>query len=390
MNARERYLAIMAFERPDRTMNWEFGYWVDVLRRWYDEGLPEQVGVPAELSPGDPVAGPAGYWGWGPVWTPRDRDVSAYFGFDAGLVNIPLENWIWPKFEVQILEEHDDALIYIDENGLTIKKSKHGPSRDWLAWPVATREDWEKLKAERFQCQPEKRLPANWSALASEYRERDYPLSLGGAMVGFFGSIRDLMGTVNHLLGYYDQPDLIHDICDFLADFWISLFEHVLDFVAPDCIEIWEDMAYKNGSMISPAMVEEFITPYYRRLTGFARDHGIPHIVVDTDGDCRSLIDPFMSAGITALYPMEVQAGMDIVEVRKAWPHLRVLGGLDKRALALDRQAIDRELETKLPFMFASGGYIPYADHLIPPDVPWENYRYYRRRLSEVSERIYG
>ena len=79
MNARERYLSIMNFERPDRLMKWEFGYWTDTLRRWYAEGLPEQAGLPGPLAWGQPVAGPAGYWGWGPIWTPRDQDVQAYF-----------------------------------------------------------------------------------------------------------------------------------------------------------------------------------------------------------------------------------------------------------------------------------------------------------------------
>ena len=31
---------------------WELGYWVDTLRRWYKEGLPENVGIPKnEVTP---------------------------------------------------------------------------------------------------------------------------------------------------------------------------------------------------------------------------------------------------------------------------------------------------------------------------------------------------
>jgi hypothetical protein len=33
------------------------------------------------------------------------------------------------------------------------------------------------------------------------------------------------------------------------------------------------------------------------------------------------------------------------------------------------------------------GGYIPYCDHLVPPDVPWENFRYYRMKVQEYVER---
>ena len=56
-------------------------------------------------------------------------------------------------------------------------------------------------------------------------------------------------------------------------------------------------MCYKNGPLISPGMFEEFILPYYRKLTGFFYDHGIEIILVDTDGDCRSLIPLFIQGG---------------------------------------------------------------------------------------------
>ena len=44
---------------------------------------------------------------------------------------------------------------------------------------------------------------------------------------------------------------------------------------------------------------------------------------------------------------------------------------------------IDRELE-KMEFLIKKGGYIPYADHLIPPNSTWENFKYYRDRLNEI------
>ena len=63
------------------------------------------------------------------------------------------------------------------------------------------------------------------------------------------------------------------------------------------------------------------------------------------------------------------------------------MGGLDKRIIALGKEEIDKELEAKVPFMLRKGGYIPFADHIIPPDAPWNNFVYYRRRLKEIIER---
>ena len=120
------------------------------------------------------------------------------------------------------------------------------------------------------------------------------------------------------------------------------------------------------------------------------RDFGVRVIFVDTDGDCTSLIPLFLEGGVTGIYPFEPQAGMDIVKVRKQYPKLCMMGGLDKTSIAKGKGAIDRELERKLPFMLRYGGYVPCADHLIPPDVPWENFVYYRKRIEEFVERRSG
>ena len=57
--------------------------------------------------------------------------------------------------------------------------------------------------------------------------------------------------------------------------------------------------------------------------------------------------------------------------------------GIDKNALARDKTAIDSEL-SKIDKMITYGGYIPYADHLIPPNVSWKNFKYYRNKLKEI------
>ncbi len=62
-------------------------------------------------------------------------------------------------------------------------------------------------------------------------------------------------------------------------------------------------------------------------------------------------------------------AGMDIRRVRQEYPDLIIAGGIDKREIAKGKQAIDTELESKLPPMFEKGGYFPSLDHHVPPEV---------------------
>jgi uroporphyrinogen decarboxylase len=93
----------------------------------------------------------------------------------------------------------------------------------------------------------------------------------------------------------------------------------------------------------------------------------------------------WLDAGLNFLYPFEVQAGMDVLEVRRRYGReLRIWGGVDKRALARGPAAIDAELERVRPLM-AEGGYIPHTDHTCPPDISFADFCYYVNRLNQVS-----
>ncbi|GAI68450.1 unnamed protein product, partial [marine sediment metagenome] len=49
--------------------------------------------------------------------------------------------------------------------------------------------------------------------------------------------------------------------------------------------------------------------------------------------------------------------------------------------ILLGKKEIDRFLEP-ISQLLKSGGYLPYGDHLIPPEVPWEDFKYYREKLN--------
>jgi hypothetical protein len=60
------------------------------------------------------------------------------------------------------------------------------------------------------------------------------------------------------------------------------------------------------------------------------------------------------------------------------------MGGIDKRAMIAGPQAIDEELARVVPLL-KEGGFIPWCDHHVPPDVPLAHYQYYVQRMKEAS-----
>ena len=65
---------------------------------------------------------------------------------------------------------------------------------------------------------------------------------------------------------------------------------------------------------------------------------------------------------------------------------LRLQGGIDKRAVAAGPEAIDKELERIKPLL-DQGGFVPHLDHLVPPDISFDNYRYYLDKKRKLIGR---
>jgi uroporphyrinogen decarboxylase len=214
-------------------------------------------------------------------------------------------------------------------------------------------------------------------------------LAIGGhsALAGFYHPARYLMGPLHLMRNFYDQPDLVKDILNHLADLQAYLFDQVLGEVDVDLGFTCEDIGYKTSTFISPDMFREFMLPCYGKLTGVLRDHGVRVMIVDSDGNNWPLIPLFLEGGVTGTGPLEVAAGMEAVELRKAFPRLQMIGGIDKRKLIAGRAAIDEELASKVPEVLRTGGYIPTMDGGAPPDLSWENWVYYREQLTDLVTR---
>lgn len=389
MNTRERFLATMDFEQVDRGISWEIGYWAGAVRRWYKEGLPKVKGCPDNIGDGNSVhaqASTADPDTLNPIDHPRrDADLANFFCMDEPWWRIPVNTYLCPRFAPEILEEYGNTMVHRNEFGVIVKdqKDKNGFPH-WIETPVKNMDDWEKLKAQRLRPTLEGRLPANWEQVKQAFKDRPFVSVAGGYPCGFYGTARFLLGEERVMTMFYDEPELMRDIVNYLADFWVALYDQVLDDVSADALFIWEDMCYKGGPLISPAMFREFLLPGYQKMSACARDHGVRHVIVDTDGNCSALLPLFIEGGVTVLHPFEAASDMDVVEVRKAFPKLGIMGGIDKREIAKGRAAIDAELARQVLYMMSQGGYIPTIDHSVPPDISWEDYRYYRSKLNEM------
>jgi hypothetical protein len=355
MTPHQRFLACMHFQPVDHVPLWEWGPWGSTLRRWQREGLGTGNAPPQYA----------------------DCEAKVHCGVDL---------WMLPRYEEEVLDEGEFYVTRRTDRGV-VERRPISPDEmsmpEHMEFPVKDRRDWEQL-AHRFDPTDPGRFPADWSTRCDTWREEG-PVVLfqGPRSPSLFGFVRELMGPERALYACADDPGLIHDMMETYTQFVLAVLPRALDTAPLTTVFFWEDMCYRSGPLISPAMFRDFMLPRYRRITDLVRARGCDTIFVDSDGDVSQLIPLWLEAGINGVYPMEVAAGMDVGRLRQEYGRdLLMTGGIDKRALAQGPQAIDAELKRRMP-VAEQGGYVPHLDHAVPHDVPYEAFCYYWDRKKE-------
>jgi hypothetical protein len=382
LTSRERYLRTCTFEILEKPwIRWGSFVWPQTEKNWRKEGYDG-----ASL---DDVFG-----------LDRLDRVDPYYG--------PM-----PEFAHEVLEEDETTVTYINEEGIHMKEFKESADTSmpqFLRFPVETREDYRKFKAERLELVPDLRFPDSWkeqvtkggrsqttvgvSIAQSEgdtidrqkakATKEEYPrLCWADRWGGFFGALRNLFGVESLCMAFYDKPKLLEEIMDDRADAIIEITKETLKHTKFETFWYWEDMAFKNGPLVSPEMFREFALPRYKRVNEWLRSQGIKHIGLDSDGNIWDLIPIWIDAGIDTLWPFEVQAGMDVNAVRREFGKAFVMfGGIDKKEIAKGGGYLRAEVDRIMPAV-ELGGYIPELDHSVHPDISWPTFCEYIEYLSK-------
>jgi hypothetical protein len=343
----DRFVGFMTGQPVDRPPLFEDGPWAVTLDEWKKQGMGE-VERPPYLDDCDPL----------------ERTLT--------------DLWMLPRFEEKILAEDEESITKITDRGEVQKLLKPiGQGMPLhMSYPVKERADWEALKP-LFSADSGERMGADWPGRCQTWSAQGTPVIFQGPRSpSLFGFVRELMGPEKTLYSFYDDPALVHDMMETSTELTIEMLGRVCDSFPLKVLWFWEDMCYKAGPLISPRLFREFMSPRYRRICDVARSRGVEVIMVDSDGDVRQLIPLWLDAGLTGVYPLEVQAGMDVAEVMREYPGIMLRGGCDKRALAKGRKEIDAELKRTLPLV-EQGRYLHALDHAVPPDVPYANMLYY-------------
>lgn len=333
MNVRERFLKTMNFEQPDRLPMLEWAVWWDkTIKRWETEGL--SINKQAGLTDGEAI--------------------QLHMGLD-----LHMQQWIGFTTQETPQPAHHGAPI------------------------ITTMAEYEAIRPTLYpdpsRCLDVKRL----QFIAEKQRKGEAVVWL--TQEGFFWGPRTLLGIEEHLYAFYDEPELLHAICKDLAEYNMRVYQEVCRYFVPDFMTIAEDMSYNNGPMISEALFDRFLLPYYQMMIPPMKEKGTK-VFIDSDGDITLALDWFVRAGIEGILPLERQAGVDLAKLRERYPKFLFIGHFDKMVMPYGEAAMRTEFERLLPIM-KQGGFAPSVDHQTPPGVSLDNYRIFLRLFREYTER---
>ncbi len=125
--------------------------------------------------------------------------------------------------------------------------------------------------------------------------------------------------------------------------------------------------------------------PSYVDICEAAKRSGVDVVAVDTDGFAEPLLPLMQECGVNAMFPWEVKSNNDLARVRKNYPEMILLGGLEKEVINQGNEAlIYDEVMGKVPELLKSGRYFPNIDHGIQPLVDFTSMCKFMTLLHEV------
>jgi uroporphyrinogen decarboxylase len=285
---------------------------------------------------------------------------TAYFGVDhenaeGGGHDLPVGSawrdiWgtVWHK-------EHDGVMGFPREHplaNLADLDAYHWPDPDTLAEPVYTR-------------------AATW--------ERDTAFLVGSHRDTLWERAYMLCGMENMLCNFFTEPEATRVLLHRIMDFQLGIARHYLA-VGVEIAACGDDLGTQCAPLLSPALVQEFLVPEYRRLFTLYQAHGVI-ISFHSCGHITPLLETFIDLGINVLNPVQATAN-DLATVRRMTQGRMALeGGLSSGLLVDGPPArIRTEVRRLLTLLGSHGGYFCAPDQ----GMPWSEAHYtaYREALE--------
>lgn len=337
-------------------------------------------------------------------------DANPYYHYDLDwITTVPnMDPWIRP-FET--LQETAEEVVVKTGFGAIIHKHFDFPMPEMRSWEIDT---FEKLEQAEFDDPRDprrffeggdnqiagvgdgfQRNSPPWIETVKSLRP-DFPVY--GSMIEVSECLTRLVGQVNAMIWMGEYPDRMGAVINKIGAHYLECAKAEIDASKGliDGFVIWGDVAYKKGMFFSPNYWRKYFKPWVAQMIAYAHAHGLP-VIYHGCGNVKSIFQDYIDIKLDGYNPLEVKAGMDVVDLRRQYGHsISFCGNSDVQVWETgDREAIRREVLRKLNAA-RGGGYVFLSDHSVSSGVSGQTYDYivklvreygnYPLRLDEFNE----
>jgi uroporphyrinogen decarboxylase len=205
------------------------------------------------------------------------------------------------------------------------------------------------------------------------------------AIIGLFGGNmfelpQWLYRMDNYLLYMGKYPDKIIELSKKLCEIHLQNLEKWLSAVGPyiDIILFGDDFGGQNRLLISPTMYRRYYKPYHKKLWTRAKELADVKTQLHCCGSIELLLEDFIEAGIDAVNPVQISClGMEPEFLKEKYNKRLCFwgGGCDTRSI-LPKGSLDeitQHVKNQVDIFNKDGGFVFQQVHNIMANVPPEN-----------------
>lgn len=333
MNPRERWLAVLNREKPDRL---PMDYWATPE---VDQILMKYLGC-------------------------NDRDTMLQKLHVDYVVRVRPE-YVGPALpaDTDVFGCHKTAIEH--ETGIYIETDFH---------PLATYKSVAEIEANYTWPNPDW---WDYSGIPTQIAgKRHYPIEGGGSEP--FMTYKDLRGGEQAIMDLIRNPDIVHYCLDKLFDLayteTLRIYEQIPDQVLLSYIA--EDMGAQQNLLYAPKHIHEFLLPRMKRIIQLAHEAGV-YVFHHNDGAIRQILPDMIEAGIDILNPIQWQLnGMDREKLKQDFGDQVIFHGAVDNQYTLpfgSPDAVRQEVLDNIRILGEDGGYILAPCHNIQAVTSPEN-----------------
>lgn len=195
-----------------------------------------------------------------------------------------------------------------------------------------------------------------------------------------------VVGMNDFMMMVYENSIFVEEMLEVSTEHFVKMTKAAVAEKA-DFVFIGDDVAFKTGLFLPPAIMRKIWIPRLARIFAPAVEAGIP-VLFHSDGKIDDIVEDLIEIGVNCIHPMDPY-GIDYRDYKKRFGSKVALAGnvdvefpLSKGTPEDVREDVKKHMEVLKP----GYGYVAACSHSIVNYIPHENYIAYVNAIHEYGK----